>query len=226
MGWNDVVFKVSKDEGNSWSPLHKLYGESVNASHRITIGNPSPVIVGGRVLMICVKNAQRVLLLRSEDAAGLVWPSVATDITDATFDNASYPGGAALACYSGALSASVVNIRRANATLADAKSWCIANSSCAGFTAQTTPSSSSSDGSVAFIAAGAASRSGVVCQSSATELLDVFFKASSPGIGVNGDANWSSWLKPHAPRHLATGPPGGIVLPSGRILIEYYSMGP
>jgi hypothetical protein len=78
----------------------------------------------------------------------------------------------------------------------------------------------------AFIAAGAASRSGVVCQSSATELLDVFFKASSPGIGVNGDANWSSWLKPHAPRHLATGPPGGIVLPSGRILIEYYSMGP
>ena len=217
-------YKISKDEGSTWSPLHKLYGESVNASHRVTIGNPSPVVVGGRVLMICVRNAQHVLALRSEDAAGLVWPSVATDITDATFGNASYPDGAALACYSGALSANAMSIRRANATLADAKTWCVANSSCAGFTAQTTPPSSS-DRSIVVTAA--MNRSiGTACQPGAAEVLDVFFKADSASLGVNGDADWSSWLKPHAPRKFATGPPAGIVLASGRILIEYYSMGP
>ena len=41
---NDIVFKISKDNGTSWSPLHKLYGESTPSKH-VTIGNPAPVVV-------------------------------------------------------------------------------------------------------------------------------------------------------------------------------------
>ena len=36
--------------------------------------------------MLCVRNAQQVLLLRSADAAGMVWPKVADDITASIFD--------------------------------------------------------------------------------------------------------------------------------------------
>ena len=33
--------------------------------------------VGNRVLMVCIRNAERLLTLRSSDAAGLVWVSTA-----------------------------------------------------------------------------------------------------------------------------------------------------
>lgn len=42
---------------------------------------------------------------------------------------------------------------------------------------------------------------------------------------ANTNSNWSSWLKPGVPSSIATGPPAGLVLPSGRIVSEYYTMG-
>ena len=38
--------------------------------------NNTQVVVGDRVLMICVRNANRLLMLWSEDSAGLVWPVI------------------------------------------------------------------------------------------------------------------------------------------------------
>lgn len=52
---------------------------------------------------------------------------------------------------------------------------------------------------------------------------DVYFKARAGG---NDDPRWASWTKPHgAPAKFATGPPAGLVLPSGRIAVAYYTMG-
>ena len=80
---------------------------------------------------------------------------------------------------------------------AAAKAWCAGDAACAGYTAP-----------------GA-------CNT--TWLSKVFFKSHG---GNNGDKTWASWVKARPPAHLLTGPPAGIVLPSGRILIEYYAMGP
>jgi hypothetical protein len=203
----DVVFKVSTDNGHTFGPLRVLYGESTNTT-RVTIGNPAPVVVGGRVLMLCVRNAERLLMLRSEDAAGLVWPKVATDITDATFGKAD--PNAPTSCYTGAINrggdlpgpgATKPGVPSVNMTRAAAAAFCHTNADCVGYTAET--------------GAGGCAASG--------RLSKVYFKTHG---GLNGDANWSSWVKAQPPTHILTGPPAGLVLPSGRILVEYYSMGP
>ena len=59
----------------------KVYGES-NATANITIGNPSAVLVGGRVLLVFCRNNRRVLTLLSSDATGTIWPKMPTDITE------------------------------------------------------------------------------------------------------------------------------------------------
>ena len=45
IGYNDVVYKISQDEGASWSPLRVLWSES-NATHHVAIHNPVPVVTG------------------------------------------------------------------------------------------------------------------------------------------------------------------------------------
>jgi hypothetical protein len=100
-GWVDVVFKISTDNGRSFGPLHRLYGEGTNTSH-VTIGNPAPVSVGGKVVILFCRNNQRLLTMSSTDAAGLVWPTTAVDITETTFANASK----SMACNAGALEVS------------------------------------------------------------------------------------------------------------------------
>ena len=42
-GWNDVVAKVSSDNGNSWGPMQVVYSESTT-DKQVCIGNPSPVV--------------------------------------------------------------------------------------------------------------------------------------------------------------------------------------
>jgi hypothetical protein len=97
-GWVDVVFKISADNGKTFGPLHRLYGESTNTSH-VTIGNPAPLSIDGKVVMLFCRNNQRLLTMTSSDAAGLVWPTTATDITETTFANASK----SMTCTAGAL---------------------------------------------------------------------------------------------------------------------------
>jgi sialidase-1 len=79
-GWVDIVYKISRDNGTTWSPVTKLYGES-NSTANVTIGNPAPVVVDGRVLLAFCRNNHQVLTLRSADAKGSVWPTTPTDIT-------------------------------------------------------------------------------------------------------------------------------------------------
>ena len=50
-GWVDIVIKVSEDNGTTWGPLRKVYGESNETAH-VTIGNPAPVVAGGRVVLL------------------------------------------------------------------------------------------------------------------------------------------------------------------------------
>ena len=50
-GWIDIVYKMSSDGGVTWGPMQIAYSES-NATFHMTIGNPSPVAVGGRVLLV------------------------------------------------------------------------------------------------------------------------------------------------------------------------------
>lgn len=75
----DLVYKRSVD-GITWGPLSLLYSAS-GSSQNVTIGNPSPVVVDGRVLMVFCRDNMRVLTLRSLDSAGLRWPAVPTDVT-------------------------------------------------------------------------------------------------------------------------------------------------
>eukprot|EP01047_Picozoa_sp_COSAG01_P043653 COSAG01_NODE_3892_length_5578_cov_5.863296_6_plen_371_part_00 len=199
----DIVFKVSSDGGRTFGPLHRAYSESTNET-KVTIGNPAPVIVGGKVLLLCVRNAQRLLRLRSSDAAGRVWPSHADDITDATFAHLNTQ----MECAPGALRAGA-DMRTANLTLSAAKQWCLGNTSCAGFTARVTQSNSNSTGSP--------------CMASDSSVYQFYFKSRAGG---NGDKTWVTYTKPNPPGTLlATGPPGGLVLPSGRIIQEFYRMG-
>eukprot|EP00729_Bicosta_minor_P017666 gene17666-32989_t len=205
-GHTDIVFKISKDNGKSFGPLHVLYGESTNTT-KVTIGNPSPVVVDGKVLMLCVRNAQQVLLLRSADAAGMVWPKVADDITASIFDASN----TYMDCKPGAMAAGA-DLLQANMTASEAKAWCLSNATCAGFTAKTPA------------AAACASMETNVGGRLGSNVLQVYFKSRA---GSNIDATWSSWTKPGPPGTLvATGPPGGILLhSSGRIVAEYYLMG-
>lgn len=192
----DIVFKLSTDNGLSFGPLHRLYGESTNTT-KVTIGNPAPVAVNGKVLMLCVRNAERLLRLRSYDAAGREWQAKADDITDATFGHLNDR----MECKPGALRAGS-DLRMANCTIVEATEWCLNSIHCSGFTARA-PNSS-------------------FCQArnSPPSIHQFYFKSRAGG---NNDASWASWTKPNPPGTLvATGPPGGMVLPSGRILSEFY----
>ena len=86
-GWNDIVFKTSTNGGATWGPLQLLFSNSTTAKH-VTIGNPSPVVVGGEVLMVFCRNNREVLLLRSPD--GLLWTGLPSQITPATLSNVSW----------------------------------------------------------------------------------------------------------------------------------------
>eukprot|EP01052_Picozoa_sp_SAG31_P011498 SAG31_NODE_652_length_13181_cov_14.268155_7_plen_478_part_00 len=195
----DIVFKISKDNGRSFGSLHRLYGESTSTS-KVTIGNPAPVIVGNTVLLLCVRNAQRLLRLRSADAGGMVWPTRADDITDATFAHLNTH----MECQPGALKVGG-DLRTANMTIAEAKQWCLGNVSCGGFT-------------------GRSNQSAACLQPESSPLVYQFYFKSR--AGGNTDRSWVSWTKPNPPgTMLATGPPGGMVLPSGRIVSEFYRMG-
>ncbi len=202
-GHTDIVFKTSAD-GRTWSKLYLAYGESTHTpanpnGTRVTIGNPAPVVVDGKVLLLCSRNAQRLLRLRSLDSTGLTWPKTADDITVETFQ----PANISVVCMPGALGPGG-DLRRANTTVARASAWCSANSECGGFTAKVpaTATCGSSPGAA---------------------VLDVFFKNKGGG---NTDSTWTSWVKPSPPGVLVvTGPPGGMVMQSsGRIVSEYYTM--
>ena len=79
-GWVDIVIKVSEDNGTTWGPLRKVYGESNETAH-VTIGNPAPVVAGGRVVLLFCRDNRAVLVLSSLDADGREWPSAPVDVT-------------------------------------------------------------------------------------------------------------------------------------------------
>ena len=60
------------------SPLRVAYSNST-ASQHVTIGNPSPVVVDGAVVMIFCRNNKQVMTLRSAD--GIQWDGAPTDVT-------------------------------------------------------------------------------------------------------------------------------------------------
>jgi hypothetical protein len=158
-GHTDIVFKTSTDHGRTWSKLYLAYGESTHTpanpnGTRVTIGNPAPVVVDGKVLLLCSRNAQRLLRLRSLDSTGLTWPKTADDITVQTFKPANVP----VVCMPGALGPGG-DLRRANTTVASASAWCSASPDCGGFTAKAPAASTCAAGG-----------------SSEAALLDVFFK--------------------------------------------------
>jgi sialidase-1 len=60
-GHIDLVFKRSTDGGLSWSQLMLLYTES-GAGAAVTIGNPCPVVVDGRILVVFCRNNKQASL--------------------------------------------------------------------------------------------------------------------------------------------------------------------
>ena len=76
--WNDIVFKTSADDGATWSPLRVAYSNSTASDH-VTIGNPSPVVIDGAVVLVFCRNNKQVMTLRSAD--GIQWDGAPTDVT-------------------------------------------------------------------------------------------------------------------------------------------------
>jgi sialidase-1 len=76
--WNDIVFKTSADDGATWSPLRVAYSNSTSSDH-VTIGNPSPVVINGAVVLVFCRNNKQVMTLRSAD--GIQWDGAPTDVT-------------------------------------------------------------------------------------------------------------------------------------------------
>lgn len=79
-GWVNIVYKISEDDGETWGPLRLVHSAS-SVGREVTVGNPSPVVVGGKVLMVFCMDNRAVFTLRSEDEAGERWPSQPTNIT-------------------------------------------------------------------------------------------------------------------------------------------------
>ena len=71
---------MSNDNGASWTPLRLLWSES-NATHHVAIHNPTPVVTGGKVLVVFNRNMRDCLTLRSLDGSGLRWEAAPVDIT-------------------------------------------------------------------------------------------------------------------------------------------------
>lgn len=80
IGYNDIVYKVSPDEGATWSQLRVLWSES-NATTHVAIHNPVPVVTGGKVLVVFNRNMRDCLTIRSLDGSGTVWEKEPVDIT-------------------------------------------------------------------------------------------------------------------------------------------------
>ena len=72
IGYNDVVYKVSHDEGATWSRLRVLWSES-NATHHVAIHNPVPVVTGGRPVHPFAYRSVRRALLASQARPGSLY---------------------------------------------------------------------------------------------------------------------------------------------------------
>ena len=70
----DIVMKASTDSGHTWGGMQRVYGDDTRVDGKpVWIGNPSPVLLSsGQVLLVCVRNNRRVLVLRSS-TAGQTW---------------------------------------------------------------------------------------------------------------------------------------------------------
>ena len=87
-GANDIVYKVSEDEGRSWSSLRVLHSE-YNASGRSNdIHNPCPVIVNGLALVVFGRNRHNLLAKRALDANATRWGPV-EDLTQMVFNTSA-----------------------------------------------------------------------------------------------------------------------------------------
>jgi len=74
-GWNDIVQRRSTDNGQTWSDITIVHGES-NATEKkyVTIGNPAPILdeITGRVWMLFSRNNKAIGAVWSDDT-GLSW---------------------------------------------------------------------------------------------------------------------------------------------------------
>ena len=70
-GWVDIVLRRSFDGGETWSPMSVVHTES-NATHRVTIGNPTPLVDAPEVVLLLNRENAEVLLTRSLDD-GATW---------------------------------------------------------------------------------------------------------------------------------------------------------
>jgi hypothetical protein len=70
--------KRSTDSGKTWLPLQRVYGES-NATHSVTIGNPSPIALhtnAGHIVMVACRENHEVLTITSTDYGHTVGAAV------------------------------------------------------------------------------------------------------------------------------------------------------
>ena len=70
-GWVDIVLRRSFDGGATWSPTTVVHTES-NATHRVTIGNPTPLVDAPEVVLLLNRENAEILLTRSLDD-GATW---------------------------------------------------------------------------------------------------------------------------------------------------------
>ena len=92
-GPNDVVYKTSDDEGESWSALHVLHSE-YNASGprpRNDIHSPCPLLINGTAFVIFGRNHRQLLAKRAIDASGTRWGPL-QDLTQMVFNVSSVRG--------------------------------------------------------------------------------------------------------------------------------------
>ena len=90
VGWIDIVYKTSLDStGDAWGPLRILYSETTNASHTVSINNPSPVAdvargsAGPSIVVVFARNVKQLVMMRSLDPYGQQLPASPVDITQA-----------------------------------------------------------------------------------------------------------------------------------------------
>ena len=67
--------RARDDNGTTWSKLGVLYSDKGDS---VTINNPAPVFVGGRILVVFCRQYSSLLALRSNDALGDSWPATAS----------------------------------------------------------------------------------------------------------------------------------------------------
>ena len=70
-GWVDIVLRRSFDGGATWSPMSIVHTES-NATQRVTIGNPTPLVDAPEVVLLLNRENAEILLTRSADD-GATW---------------------------------------------------------------------------------------------------------------------------------------------------------